>query len=77
MPFDVLDFFEFFEIFCFRNELFFSRLDFGCSTFHWQKKKNIRNIHVVLTNQIAGIWYFKDKGQKQTILKLSVKILQL
>ena len=68
MTLDGLDCFEFFKFFCFPNKLFFlasishaiHSIDI-CTV----KKKNIRNMHAVLTNQIIDIWYFNGNWKYQ------------
>ena len=74
MTLDGLDCFEFFEIFCFPNELFFPAsilramhsIDI-CTV----KINNIRNMHAVLTSHITDIWHFNYK------MKYKIQITEL
>ena len=74
MTLDGLDCFKYIQIFCFPNELLFSRLDFTCkhsNDIYTVKIKIIRNIHAVLANQNTDIWHFNDNISKANYFLIS------
>ena len=66
MTFDDLKFYELFQKFRFQNELFFPGLCVLYISLKKKKLKKVRNMHALLSNQIADSLHFNDNASCYT-----------